>query len=499
MRGIAPLLLCALAGCHLIFPFSIDEVLGADDVRTDFRADAAPDDPDGAGPPDGKGEQGTTTADVALPPPPLWSKPLGGSGGDIGWSVATDAQGNIYVGGGYSGTMTLGGQSHTSNGTMDAFIASFDAAGQHRWSRTFGGDGNSDSVYAVTVGPQGHIYLTGHFNGTASPGGKPLTSLAFSDIFVVSYTASGVPRWSLSGGGSGFESGTGITAVKDKVYITGTFSGSVDLGCGKINSNGYSDAFVASYGSAGGACKKSIALGSSESDQGRDVATDALGNVYVGGAMGGDLTLDSKPYKTKGASDLFLVALDGALGLRWFKLLGSPGNDLALAVATDSKHNVYLGGSVSGAVDLGGSTDLHNGGADIVLVSFSTSGAFRWVHLYGGPSTDAAYDLCLDAQDNLYVTGQISGAVKLGGGLVKPAVGGGAMDVVTASYTAAGGHRWSRAYGGAATDVGYGAAVNREARLVVTGSFVGSIDFGQGAIAGTGTTEGFLAQLPLTP
>jgi gliding motility-associated-like protein len=78
----------------------------------------------------------------------------------------------------------------TSAGSNDAFISKFDATGNLIWARSMGGTA-SDLGYGVAINSTGDVFLTGPFNGTAdfdpspSPCTNNLTSAGGEDIFIV--------------------------------------------------------------------------------------------------------------------------------------------------------------------------------------------------------------------------------------------------------------------------------------------------------------------------
>ncbi len=80
-----------------------------------------------------------------------------------GIDVAVDPDDNIVFTGYFEGTLEFGGAPLTVNGQVgDAYVASIDADGQHRWSRAFGGAG-FDFGTGLAVAPGGDVLLTGVF------------------------------------------------------------------------------------------------------------------------------------------------------------------------------------------------------------------------------------------------------------------------------------------------------------------------------------------------
>ena len=102
------------------------------------------------------------TSDAEL----YWSTYLGGDDTDIGQSVITDLDGNIYLCGSTlstSGTLPLqdaGGFYDDVSEGSEAFIAKFDGTGSKLWFTLYGGDRN-DRAMAIDVSLNGHVYVVG--------------------------------------------------------------------------------------------------------------------------------------------------------------------------------------------------------------------------------------------------------------------------------------------------------------------------------------------------
>lgn len=122
----------------------------------------------------------------------VWAKATSGNGAiNFGYSVATDAAGNVYAAGEFSETTNfytgLPGDTLKALGGKDIFISKLSPAGSLLWLKGIGGTDN-DQGHAITTDRSGNIYTTGYFKTTVDfdpgPGTTSLTAAGSSDIFV---------------------------------------------------------------------------------------------------------------------------------------------------------------------------------------------------------------------------------------------------------------------------------------------------------------------------
>jgi Secretion system C-terminal sorting domain/Beta-propeller repeat len=196
----------------------------------------------------------------------LWAKNIGGTGNDLGNSIAVDGSGNVYTTGYFTGnnidfnpdpdpvkTYPL-----TSAGGMDIFISKLDGSGNFVWAKKMGAV-TPDVGQSIAVDGLGNVYTTGYFFGTVdfNPDPDPmqtypLTSNGSYDIFISKLDPSGNFVWAESMGGvNGIDQGNSIALDgSGNVYVTGVFSGMVDFDSDPIKTTelnsvtGSTDAFV---------------------------------------------------------------------------------------------------------------------------------------------------------------------------------------------------------------------------------------------------------------
>jgi hypothetical protein len=159
-----------------------------------------------------------------------WARRIGGSGVDAALAVAADAEGDIYVGGAFSGEARFDSdtdataQTRRSAGDWDGFIARYDgSSGRLRWVRTFGGPGRDWVGAGGLAFAHGALLAIGDFEGSVDFGdGRRLASDGAADVFALRLDRDGRTQMAARLGGPGADRGHRIAGAADgSLWITG--------------------------------------------------------------------------------------------------------------------------------------------------------------------------------------------------------------------------------------------------------------------------------------
>lgn len=188
----------------------------------------------------------------------IWAKQMGGSLDDLSSSITTDATGNVYTTGSFSGFSDFDPGSGSFNlnsiGTSDTdiFISKLDSTGNFVWVKQIGSN-EYDRGLSITSDKTGGIYASGYFYGIADfdsgINAYELSSSGEADIFILKLNSSGGFDWVKKMGGSLNDYATAIAVdANGSIYSTGAFEDVVDFDPGQpvlfLSSKGLTDIFV---------------------------------------------------------------------------------------------------------------------------------------------------------------------------------------------------------------------------------------------------------------
>jgi hypothetical protein len=378
-----------------------------------------------------------------------------------------------------------------------------------------GGTGQSD-VKATATDALGNVYVVGDFSGTISPGSTTLTSYPGMDVFVAKWNTS-VQRfeWAVQIGGAGQEAAAGIALSGANLYVTGVYYGGFTSGSTVLpNASGNGEVFIAKLTDLGTTAAFGWAVRAGGDGTDSPMALAAAGSsVYLTGqfssgtATFGPLSVTNTTPIVSGvhSNQMFVTRLTDTGAGASFAWARSADTTLPTALAV-SGSSVYVAGTFykSGASFDGLTVGNANpsGSVDVFVAKLQdtgTAGTFVWAQGAGGMEADVASALAVQGS-SVYVAGSFgSPTMSFGGATISnTAAGVGSTDVFVTRLVDAGpsaSFAWARAAGGSGSDYARALATRGNA-VYVAGFFQGSTAvFGSTTLSSTSGSSTFVARL----
>lgn len=179
----------------------------------------------------------------------IWAQSAGGSSSDISNGIAIDSSGNILLVGAFGGTASFGSIELSSEGQSDTFVAKMDNAGNWLWAVRGGGELDNTAI-DIATDAYGNCYVAGQFSGAVSFGGSSFSSSGQGDIFVAKLDPNGNWLWADRIGGELNDCACGIAVDSSAdIYVCGWYTGDLAFGPNNLSGSGHWDIFIAKLGS----------------------------------------------------------------------------------------------------------------------------------------------------------------------------------------------------------------------------------------------------------
>ncbi|MCB0855701.1 MAG: hypothetical protein KDD63_25940, partial [Bacteroidetes bacterium] len=196
-------------------------------------------------------------------------------------------------------------------------------------------------------------------------------------------------------------------------YLTGFFQGTVDFDPSgttqNLTSSGNGDIFLAKYDPLGNYLW-AISMGSSEFDEGKSIALDNNGNIYLAGrfrqTVDFDPSANTNSLTSNGDSDGFVAKYNSAGDFEWVFQLGGTGAEEPFDI-NFRNGQLVISGQFQQSVDFepngGGQILTSAGAADIFVAAYNENGDYQWAIRIGGTSGESCYGMDTDASGNTYI------------------------------------------------------------------------------------------------
>ncbi len=323
---------------------------------------------------------------------PLWRRCLGGTAGEYANGCIEASDGSIMI---LGNTLSADGDVTMNQGENDLWVIKLSPAGNIVWQRTYGGSGD-DIGYGIEETAGGGFILHGP---TTSADGDVVGSLASpggQDHWVLKISSSGALEWSQALGGTQSDVGTKLIQLSDGGFLqcfaaVGSNDGDV------TNNHGGQDAWLVKL-SAAGSIEWARTIGGSAGDFGNDVLELDNGDLLFAGSTRSN---DGDIPSNQGELDALLGRISSTGVVQWMRTYGGSLDDGLVVIEPKGNGNFLLSGSTAST---DGDVTNNNGATDAWLLEVDGSGSLLWQRAYGGSGFEQCYIFSSD-QNNLVLSG----------------------------------------------------------------------------------------------
>jgi hypothetical protein len=292
---------------------------------------------------------------------------------------------------------------------------------------------------------------------------------------------------------------------KKEVYVAGTFGNEMDLnaqaGVDSISGNG---SYLAKYDSTGqfmwGHNLGGVTINAACSDH--------HGNYYLSGfynSASDSLGLGIVAYALAAPSNntILIAKYDSTDHLQWVANNTSGGSAVIVSMTADDNGNVYVSGQLNGTVIFQpGNLSYTTSATDGFVAKYDNTGTMLWKRVIHGYDGDNGTGVCLDASNNVIVTGITGGLLynyvpfETANSQYDTITTNGAFqyDAFVVKYDNDGNYLWAKAIGSPGNDQAYAVVTDKASNIYTGGYFTGQMNVDPALNAGL-NTSGYLVKL----
>ena len=153
------------------------------------------------------------------------------------------------------------------------------------------------------------------------------------------------------------------------------------------------------------------------------MVNDSEGNLYITGSF--NLTLDFGPHSLEAAGaydheiisskrDVYVAKLDTDGNWCWATRIGGEEEDFSFNIAIDSNDNIYITGCLDKVNLDPSSLPPHNYHSDLFVAKLDSDGNVLWKRRTEGAGDNEGHSIVIDSNDNVYIVGSFSGDIDFG-------------------------------------------------------------------------------------
>lgn len=415
-----------------------------------------------------------------------WANSISGVGANFGTGIATDDSNNVYAVGSFGGEIDINDDgifdlvSQEPTDIQYGYIVKFNENGDLIWSNTiddiwiatdididsFGDiyvfglqpigsslikyssqgeillqkDFDLSSANSIGIDSADNIYIAGALDRSVDLNGDGEFDLikrsgALSDSYIIKLNEDGSLIWSLNfkSDQSNLVSSIAVDPF-DNIYVTGSFSGSVDLnndGNFDLVSQGISDPYIAKFDDNGSFiwAQSFGSSGNKTISRSSDISIDNTGNVYATSRIysdgGGTIDINDDGVNNLVSEEglgRYFVEFDSSGNLLWSKNIPVGEREYSFGIGgtsriyVDDSGNLYNVGNFAGDLDINGdgffdlqsTEDSQYPRDDGYLLKFDNNQNLVYAKKIGGFSSDQLSDISIDQSGFINVIGSFT-------------------------------------------------------------------------------------------
>jgi hypothetical protein len=266
--------------------------------------------------------------------------------------VKIDIYENVYICGEFEGALTMGNFLLDSFGVTSGFLAKLDSTLNFVWAKKLETQ-NFSSVSEISLLEEGYFYATGVFNTGVNLGPLTINGPGIPDSFIGKFlTENGTCVWGKNlakDSSTSFGEPSITTDINGHILITGGFNGTIEIESQSISSfPGTTDIFVMKLLSTGKLVWVKMCGGASGNES-FDIESDSEENVYITGAYSGTSYFSPEEVISRGGTDIYLTKFNKEGTLVDIVTAGGINNDKGADLVLDEEENLYLTGYFTGS------------------------------------------------------------------------------------------------------------------------------------------------------
>lgn len=346
----------------------------------------------------------------------LWQTTFGNGGplSECGNDIVSDVKGDYYITGYFQNGALFNNKTLTSNGNTDIFIAKYDSHGNSIWLKTFGG-GKISPMMANEMGcslvldKDGDLYVTGYFSGIINIDSIPLVSKGDDDIFIAKITASGVVSWAKKIGGILQDQPIQLNLGSfGNIYLLGSYNEKISLGSIDLSKSGF-NSFLCKIDQRSGDVINAVNLVDSGCYKASCFKTDSNDNLIVAGLF--TPKSDNNGLLAQKLENVLISKFSNSGNVAWVKEFNSTDRVTVRALSVNSHNETIVTGAFRNTLDLYDNAISSKGGTDIYVLKLDERGDLLWAKSYGGTDDDEALFL-LGGGDEKRLVGKFSSEIQ---------------------------------------------------------------------------------------